>query len=54
MMKLYIIVPVYNVEEYLPRCLDSLLRQGIEVGEYEVICANYGSPDMHVLLTCGQ
>lgn len=45
MMKLSIIVPVYNVEEYLPRCLDSLLRQGLEVGEYEVICVNDGSPD---------
>ena len=37
-MKLSVIVPVYNVEKFLPRCLDSLLRQGLEVGEYEVIC----------------
>ena len=44
-MKLSVIVPVYNVEKYLPRCLDSLLRQGLEVGEYEVICVNDGSPD---------
>ena len=44
-MKLSIIVPVYNVEKFLPRCLDSLLRQGMEPGEYEVICVNDGSPD---------
>ena len=44
-MKLSIIVPVYNVEKYLPRCLDSLLRQGMESGEWEIICVNDGSPD---------
>lgn len=44
-MKLSVIVPVYNVERFLPRCLDSLLRQGMEVGEWEVICVNDGSPD---------
>lgn len=44
-MKLSVIVPIYNVEKYLPRCLDSLLRQGLEAGEYEIICVNDGSPD---------
>ena len=44
-MKLSVIVPVYNVEKYLPRCLDSLLRQGLEPGNWEVICVNDGSPD---------
>ena len=44
-MKLSVIVPVYNVEKFLPRCLDSLLRQGMEAGEYEIICVNDGSPD---------
>lgn len=44
-MKLSVIVPVYNVEKFLPRCLDSLLRQGIERGMYEVICVNDGSTD---------
>ena len=44
-MKLSVIVPVYNVEKFLPRCLDSLLRQGLEPGEWEIICVNDGSPD---------
>lgn len=44
-MKLSVIVPVYNVEKFLPRCLDSLLRQGMKSGEWEVICVNDGSPD---------
>ena len=44
-MKLSVVVPVYNVEKFLPRCLDSLLRQGLEPGEWEVICVNDGSPD---------
>ena len=44
-MKLSVIVPVYNVEKFLPRCLDSLLRQGMESSEWEVICVNDGSPD---------
>ncbi len=44
-MNLSVIVPVYNVERFLPRCLDSLLRQGMESGDWEVICVNDGSPD---------
>lgn len=44
-MELSVIVPVYNVEKYLSRCLNSLLRQGMETGEWEVICVNDGSHD---------
>ena len=44
-MKLSVIVPIYNVEKFLSRCLDSLLRQGMKPGEYEVICVNDGSTD---------
>lgn len=40
---LSVIVPVYNAKEFLPRCLDSLLNQGVE--DYEVICVNDGSTD---------
>ena len=42
-MKLSIIVPVYNVEKYLPQCLDSLVNQSID--DYEIILVNDGSPD---------
>lgn len=42
-VKLSIIVPCYKVEEYLPRCLDSLVNQTLE--EIEIICINDGSPD---------
>lgn len=44
-MKLSVVVPVYNVKIFLPRCLDSFLRQGLYAGEFEVICVNDGSPD---------
>lgn len=40
---LSVIVPVYNAEKYLSRCLDSLLLQGLE--DYEIICVNDGSTD---------
>ena len=33
------------MEKFLPRCLDSLLRQGMKVGEWEIICVNDGSHD---------
>ncbi len=39
-----VIVPVYKVEEYLHRCVDSLLRQDIDQ-EYEIILVDDGSPD---------
>ena len=38
-----VIVPVYNVETYLPRCLDSLLAQTYT--NLEIIAVNDGSPD---------
>lgn len=44
-MILSIIVPVYNVEKFLRRCLDSLLRQDLTIGDFEIICVNDGSPD---------
>ena len=41
-MKYSIIVPVYNVEQYLEKCLDSILKCE---GDYEIICVDDGSTD---------
>lgn len=41
--KLSIVVPVYNVEKYLPQCLDSLIHQTLK--EIEIILVNDGSTD---------
>ena len=41
--KISIIVPIYNVEQYLRRCLDSLLDQSIQ--DIEIIAVNDGSTD---------
>lgn len=38
-----IIIPVYNVEKYLRRCLDSVLNQTFT--DWQAICVNDGSPD---------
>lgn len=43
MTKLSIIVPVYNVEKYLPKCLESLTNQTLK--DIEIICVNDGSMD---------
>lgn len=42
-IRVSIVVPCYNVEAYLPRCLDSLLSQTLD--DIEVICVNDGSTD---------
>ena len=42
-MRFSIIVPVYNVEVYLAKCLDSILQQSCT--DFEVIVVNDGSPD---------
>lgn len=43
MPKISIIVPVYNVENYLRQCMDSLLCQTFT--DFELICMNDGSTD---------
>lgn len=43
MIKISVIIPVYNVEKYLGECLESVLKQTLK--EIEVICVNDGSTD---------
>lgn len=43
MVKVSLIVPVYNVEKYLRECLDSLVKQTLK--DIEIIAVNDGSPD---------
>lgn len=43
--RLSIIVPIYNVEKYLERCITSLLQQDISMEYYEIIMVNDGSTD---------
>lgn len=44
-----IIVPVYKVEESLPKCMESLLGQDYDPRQIEIILVDDGSPDR-----CGQ
>ena len=43
MPRISVIVPVYNVERYLPACIDSILNQSFY--DLEVILIDDGSPD---------
>ena len=47
MGKITVIVPVYKVEPYLDRCVNSLLNQTFQ--NYEIILVDDGSPD-----SCGK
>ncbi len=43
MIKVSVIIPVYNMEKYLEECLDSVCHQTLK--ELEIICINDGSKD---------
>ena len=43
MIKLSVIIPVYNVEKYIAKCLDSILVDNAFTGQ--VVCVNDGSTD---------
>ncbi|HIX02390.1 MAG TPA: glycosyltransferase [Candidatus Ligilactobacillus excrementigallinarum] len=45
MTKVSVIVPVYNVEKYLDRCIKSLVNQEFDRDEYEIILIDDGSTD---------
>lgn len=45
MVYLSIIVPMYNVEKYIDKCLTSIFEQDLPKDEYEIILLNDGSTD---------
>ncbi len=44
-MTLSFVLPCYNMEKYLSRCLDSLLTQDVDRDIYEILVVNDGSKD---------
>ena len=44
-MLLSIIIPVYNAENYLQKCLESVFNQNLSPQDYEILCINDGSTD---------
>lgn len=45
MKRLSIIMPMYNVEQFVETCLLSCVRQDLPVSDYEIIVVDDGSPD---------
>lgn len=43
--KISLIVPAYNVERYIAKCIESCLKQDMSPDEYEIIVINDGSTD---------
>ena len=45
MSKISVIIPVYNQEKYIGRCLRSIINQSLDKSLYEIIVINDGSND---------
>lgn len=43
--KISVIIPCYNVERYIDRCLESVVNQTIGLDQLEIICVNDASTD---------
>ena len=48
MVKVSIIVPIYNTEKYIEKCLNSLVNQTLR--DIEIICVNDGSTDNSMII----
>lgn len=44
-MLLSFIIPVYNAEKYIERCVESVYHQGLNINDFEVLVVNDGSTD---------
>jgi glycosyltransferase involved in cell wall biosynthesis len=49
-MVLSIVIPVYNVEKYIDRCLSSIYCQDFSIDKFEVIVVNDGTPDNSIAI----
>ncbi len=47
-MEISVIIPIYNVEKYLARCLDSVVNQTLT--DIEIICVDDGSTDKSIVI----
>ena len=45
MKKISVILPVYNVERYVEKCIRSIESQDLQQEQFDIICVNDGSPD---------
>lgn len=48
--KVSVIIPIYNTENYLRECLDSLVLQTIDMNEVEVLLIDDGFKDSSLLI----
>ena len=48
MIRLSVIVPVYNVESYISKCLNSVLSNGMDLGTFEIIVVDDESTDSSI------
>lgn len=47
-MELSIIVPIYNVENYIRDCIESIFKQGLDNNHFEIIIVNDGTKDKSI------
>ena len=52
MILVSIIVPVYNTEKYLEKCIKSIQSQKIDKNQYEILLINDGSTNQEVDRNC--
>ena len=44
-MKLSVIIPMYNAEKYIKRCIESVYHQDLDINDFELLVINDGSTD---------
>ncbi len=49
-MKISVIIPYYNADRWIGRCLDSIMQQDLADDDYEIIVVNDGSKEEPVFI----